>query len=137
MASYNKEKLLALLRRKHSHDVAMRDVRARAQDAQDDVARLRNAARTAAYGLRPDLQDQVEAWLRLPFADAVARERSDVEGLVNWATWQELLLARSRFERLQRDLERLGTESTQQFGIVPELLHEVRKWGFRNPELEM
>jgi hypothetical protein len=136
MASYDKPKLLALLERRRAHYVSARDVRARYSDATDNVNRWRNTIRAASRGLRPAAESQVEALLQMPLAAALGESRESVGTLIDWTSWGELLRARARQERLGTEQERMR-EVGGQFAIVPELLEAVRKWGFRDPELEV
>jgi hypothetical protein len=137
MASYNKAKLTALLERQHAHGVMAHDVSNRRQDAKDTVNRIKNHIRAACRGLRPDAERKVDEILRMPAAQALGVSREITDQFIPWSTWQDLLQAMGRLERLEAEVERLAGIREEQFAVIPNLLHAVRRWGFKDPTMEV
>lgn len=150
MASYDKQKLLALMEQRRAAHLALTDLSDRWRDAKDSEATITNHIRIAGIEYHAP-SGFVDRLLALPLNEAAALTADEVQGYtrqigdvthryqteVNFQNFQNYVKAREKKERLAERLEPARAEFNDRFAIIPQLRAAVRAWGFSDPELEV
>ncbi|MDO9010778.1 MAG: hypothetical protein Q7U78_03065 [Gallionella sp.] len=146
MASYDKDKLLALMEQRHAAQLSLADLTKRLREAntERDIARNKiqtnsDSARLADGSLNHLLALETDEALNLT-ADEVqiyTKQGSQYYSNINFSAYRQYILARDKARRLGETYESAQKDFNERFGIVSSLRDAVREWGFTDPELEM
>lgn len=150
MASYDKQKLLALLEQRRAAHLALTDLSDRWRDAKNSEASIAARIRTDGLEYRAPT-GFVDRLLALQVNEAAVLTADDVQGYdrkigdvahryhtgVNFHAFQDYIKAKEKRDRLAERLEPARAEFNDRFAIIPRLRDAVRAWGFSDPELEV
>lgn len=149
MASYDKQKLLALLERRRAAVLVAQDLNVRYRDAKDDMNSALSRIRSGSDRYRLP-SGHLERLLNLPTNEALALTADGVQSYadgpgtdasrystgIDFSTYRNYIKARDLTNRLTEQL-RIAKENLEQFAITSHLIDAVREWGFIDPQLEM
>lgn len=150
MASYDKQKMVAILERRRTAFFRLRDLTERGSEARTTMLRMRMSIENNAR--ERGATDIAARLLALPLHQALPLRQDDVEGYtvkrkdgseerwrtgVDFGTWNKFQHAREKHERLVAAEAECRAQIDVEFAIVPNLLGAIREWGFPSPELEV